>query len=254
VTREWRQLPWPRLAAESAAIVASILLAFAIDAWWADRGETNREQEILGALLDDFRASRDEIDRWLAYHRAAKETATRLLQVATGEGDPVSAAEFDRFLSDLTWIDPRRHFTTLTLDAVIAGGEIALIRDDDLRRQIADWPSRIEAVAFTQRQEVKFFEEVWMPFLVDRISLPQIDLAGGTHMPGNPQIQVEPVPLRLSDHQDQRQILRLPEFGNLLLWKRWIHGDTLLQFDSAMTELSRTIASLEDALGMSREP
>jgi hypothetical protein len=253
VTREWRQLPWPRLAAESAAIVASILLAFAIDAWWADRGETNREQEILGALLDDFRASRDEIDRWLAYHRAAKETATRLLQVATGEGDPVSAAEFDRFLSDLTWIDPRRHFTTLTLDAVIAGGEIALIRDVDLRRQIAGWPSRIEDVGFTQRQEIHFFEGRWMPFLVARAFLPQIDLAGA-HMPGNPEIDVDPVPIRLAETRDHRDLLRLSEFQNLLMWKRWIHADVLLQFDTALAELNRTIASLEDALGMSLEP
>lgn len=32
-----QKLPWKRLLAEATAIVLSILLAFAIDAWWEDR-------------------------------------------------------------------------------------------------------------------------------------------------------------------------------------------------------------------------
>ncbi|MGB5165798.1 MAG: hypothetical protein WBN61_11105 [Woeseiaceae bacterium] len=32
-----KNMPWGRLAVEAAAIVGSILLAFAIDAWWHGR-------------------------------------------------------------------------------------------------------------------------------------------------------------------------------------------------------------------------
>jgi hypothetical protein len=38
---EIRTVPWKHIAVEAAAIVASILLAFAIDAWWDARAEHN---------------------------------------------------------------------------------------------------------------------------------------------------------------------------------------------------------------------
>jgi len=34
---ETEKIPWKRLVLEATAIVASILLAFAIDAWWDER-------------------------------------------------------------------------------------------------------------------------------------------------------------------------------------------------------------------------
>ena len=45
------KIPWKRLSVEAAAIVGSILLAFAIDAWWEDRNQHIEEVEILGQFL-----------------------------------------------------------------------------------------------------------------------------------------------------------------------------------------------------------
>ncbi len=47
-------IAWGRLVAESAAIVVSILLAFTIDAWWADRKDRVEEVRILEALKAEF--------------------------------------------------------------------------------------------------------------------------------------------------------------------------------------------------------
>jgi hypothetical protein len=40
-------IPWKRLSVEAAAIVASILLAFAIDAWWDDYQQRKHLQTVL---------------------------------------------------------------------------------------------------------------------------------------------------------------------------------------------------------------
>lgn len=45
-----QEIPWARISAEAAAIVVSILLAFAIDAAWQHRGEVAEEREILVGL------------------------------------------------------------------------------------------------------------------------------------------------------------------------------------------------------------
>lgn len=47
-------IPWSRIFVESVAIVGSILLAFAIDAWWDDQQERKQEQVYLGALHQEF--------------------------------------------------------------------------------------------------------------------------------------------------------------------------------------------------------
>jgi hypothetical protein len=47
-------IPWTRLIAEGLAIVVSILLAFAIDAWWEQRQDTAEERRILVSLRDEF--------------------------------------------------------------------------------------------------------------------------------------------------------------------------------------------------------
>jgi hypothetical protein len=51
---ETEKIHWKRLALEATAIVASILLAFAIDAWWDDRNEAQLERRMLSALLVEF--------------------------------------------------------------------------------------------------------------------------------------------------------------------------------------------------------
>jgi len=47
---ETRKNSWKRLSVEVAAIVASILLAFAIQAWWDDRQRTTDERVFFAIL------------------------------------------------------------------------------------------------------------------------------------------------------------------------------------------------------------
>ena len=44
------QIPWARVLVEGVVIVASILLAFGIDAWWEQRQDREEERRILQAL------------------------------------------------------------------------------------------------------------------------------------------------------------------------------------------------------------
>jgi hypothetical protein len=57
-----RSIPWARLGAESLTIVASILLAFAIDAWWDGRQAAAREADVLRALAVEVAAN--QVDLW----------------------------------------------------------------------------------------------------------------------------------------------------------------------------------------------
>lgn len=53
---------------EALLIVASILLAFAIDAWWDERKDRRQELKILASLKTEFEANLEQLDRVIDTH------------------------------------------------------------------------------------------------------------------------------------------------------------------------------------------
>lgn len=92
-----RDIPWPRLIAESSAIVISILLAFSIDAWWTERQETVREERQIQALIAEFEGNRStldyDLDRLGEVTSNLEELTNNLSSVSVGDDVTV----FDRY-------------------------------------------------------------------------------------------------------------------------------------------------------------
>ena len=76
---------WARLLAEAVAIVTSILLAFAIDAWWSERQARQEEAEAIAGLRVEFTANVMAIDAVADHHRHSIEAMERLLAMANHE-------------------------------------------------------------------------------------------------------------------------------------------------------------------------
>jgi hypothetical protein len=74
-----QNVPWKRLFAEAAAIVLSILLAFAIDAWWEDRGDRQTELLLLQRLKADFSEINVAIRMIEAEHRETSAACIALM-------------------------------------------------------------------------------------------------------------------------------------------------------------------------------
>ena len=72
-------IQWRRIAVESVAIVVSILLAFAIDAWWEERQERVEEAEILVGLEQEFLDIQSLIESKLQQYSQMKTAVAELL-------------------------------------------------------------------------------------------------------------------------------------------------------------------------------
>ena len=81
---ENQNIPWKRIAVEAAAIVGSILWAFAIDAWWDDHQDRQREMEILEGLLVEFELFEDQLDWDQKYYGALRASALKLVDISMG--------------------------------------------------------------------------------------------------------------------------------------------------------------------------
>ena len=79
-----RSIPWLRICAESVAIVGSILLAFAIDAWWDERLERRLEAQQLERQHLELATNIERIDELLI---SARIVSTGLAIISQIEGE-----------------------------------------------------------------------------------------------------------------------------------------------------------------------
>ena len=164
-----------RLAAEGAVIVVSILLAFAIDAWWADRQEELEETRMLSALLADFNSTRESVREIRRYREAKIASISQLLEAAAGTLE-LAPAQIDSLLGDL--LDSGTvDFSSGALASLFEGGGLTRIRNQDLRQHLTsftyliDWTKDLEEPA-QQRQHMH-----WRPFFWSNAYYPQIENA-----------------------------------------------------------------------------
>lgn len=165
-----RHISWSRIAAESVAIIASILLAFAIDAWWEERGERKLETALLADLQSDFRASQAHLEAWLAGNRRTLEDNTLFV-------DRVRASQPDgRFNAELGWVVsvigvPTYDPTDATFRAALASGRLELLSDYRLRSALATWRQVLEDTREDEEMVRKLVVEKVNPALARQMRL-----------------------------------------------------------------------------------
>ena len=139
---ETQKMPWKRISVEAMAIVASILLAFAIDAWWEYRIEREVEQEVLANLLIEFERNRVELDRTLDTLTGSQNAAKRLLMFAGKSLTSDDNAVIEQKLDELYYFtfDP----PSGALESLMSAGQLNLILNTELRVRLAGWSGLVK--------------------------------------------------------------------------------------------------------------
>lgn len=134
------------LALQAAAIIASILLAFAIEAWWDSRQESELQQAVLASLHRDFQQNRINLNNTLQQFEVWKKQYSRYQSSTPAELallDEEAAGHMVTSLSPGMTYDP----SSGTLDALISDGRLALIEDLGLRDGLANWLRALRDIA-----------------------------------------------------------------------------------------------------------
>jgi len=211
---EVQKIQWKRIFVEAAAIVAGILLAFAIDAWWDERSSQADERAVLSSLLEELHSFENGL-QW-ADRRAEgiRLSAQRLLNAAVGPGDSLPDQEIDRLIGDLSWYITPANLITPILDSLGSGAAISAISSSDLRIKIIVVSSQIEYVRLINQTDMSFFQTQLIPFLMKHTAWQQIYNVSNQEPGTGGEFPGEIVELRaLISHQD---LLSNREFQNLL--------------------------------------
>jgi hypothetical protein len=163
--REVQHVPWLRTITEGVAIVASILLAFAIDAWWQRRAELEQADALVVSLYADFQASQAHLERWLVGNRRIHSATTELLdQITSAERGEEISVPIELIVGAIG--APTYSPTDSTLDAAVSSGQIELIEDSEIRSILALWRQQL---ADTSEDEI-LIREIVVHQLVPELS------------------------------------------------------------------------------------
>ena len=129
---------------EGVVIVASILLAFGIDAWWNGHQDRQAEEVYIGRIAADLTETRDQIIRASERYEMVLEHGGAILPVLTGEhelpGDIVGFLASVLQASRITEPVVARS----AYDDLISTGNLRVIRDATLRTALSQFYATVE--------------------------------------------------------------------------------------------------------------
>lgn len=152
-----RKIRGTRLLLEGLVVVASILVAFALDAWWNMRVEERTEIAHLRALQSDFEQNISRLESLIAREEAIADASRRLLRVASSIGIP-SPEDSMRNLLGRVFNSGRFEPVMGAYEAVVSSGGLAQVRDDSLRLALADFASLVEGSYWEQYSDELYFD------------------------------------------------------------------------------------------------
>jgi hypothetical protein len=149
------------LLLESFVVVASILVAFGLDAWWEHRVEREREAASLRALEADFEQNVSRLSTLAATEESISRASRDLLVLAVEDR---SAADEDSARRLLGQVLNSVRFEPLmgAYEAVVSSGGLSQIRDDSLRAALAQFASTLDV-----RYAERFSDEIYLDFFGD---------------------------------------------------------------------------------------
>ncbi len=193
-----QKIQWKSLFAEAIAIVTSILLAFAIDAWWEEHSDRIRLAGAIQNTAAEVRDAREEIENAVKRNTFRIDGIRRFLSL---KPDELLALPEDSLLSfsGVFYTPSPFDSSGYALQGLLAGGNLEIIADDELRSALIAWAQ------FPKEIERDYAESLQLSMaLFDKIAKHGLYTAfrsktGGLEIPGAVQLRDVLVSLRRDD-------------------------------------------------------
>lgn len=228
-----RSISWPRVFAESAIIIASILLAFWLEAWWSDRQAIDDER----AILTSLRAELDQVIRESAYVRTAAQAiydSTVSLANYSIQGNlPEQNDELHRLITDFAYRINSKFATAPVLESLFYTGDLEVISNSQLRRDISEIRTELEWLRAEIERETEYFNGTVIPYLQQNADIAQL-YTNESYAPGywgDPEFLSNYPGLEPSPKGSLAELLERREFQNILLHRLTTLGNSLFQWE-----------------------
>ena len=240
-----QKINWQRLLVEAAAIVISIIIAFAIDAWWDVRQERQAEFDYLIALQKDFSETRESLENQVDRVSSLFSQVDQVLGVIA---DTESAKLPDSFSSMVgaAYVIPRPVTVTGTYEDMVNSGNLQLIRNQELRLAMAKFMSILEIMNFRSDLSLQTFWSLHAPFVNEYLLFDEFGWNPMENMVGEVKYVAGP-PIKHSFELNVEAI-KTQEFWNLMTGWKVLQGDQQIQSTKAQKLCADILIMLDDGI------
>lgn len=133
-----QQIPWGRLIFEGTVIVFSILLAFAIDAWWDGRKEKDVQIERLARVAAELRSNSERIHDKIETLEVTISAASGFLSWMGPEPQVVELKTFKTQWNRMIAVGTFSLIRSAT-DDFLASGTVVSSQTGDIRLSLSEW-------------------------------------------------------------------------------------------------------------------
>lgn len=142
-----RSMPWLRFGAEFVVIVVGVLTALLLESWWAYAGDRDAEAKYLEQMRSDLERNGQLLAEAIALEQQHLAVVERIeaamYEVEAPDPDSLTVWLGGRRSNDWWYADPRLVDGTMT--ALVATGDLALLRDTRLRSGILSYLGQLSA-------------------------------------------------------------------------------------------------------------
>ena len=239
---EVKRSAWKRLSIEATVIVGSILLAFAIDAWWDQRQERSLERTALIGLQSEYQNHRALIVRHKAQHESIIQHVSYLMDSTQSGAWNSNEYSIDNSIQFLL-IPSTTDLGNGVRDSLINAGNIGIISDVQLRYDLSAWDSVMEELSDDQELGRNIVMNMIIPYLA-RSGIPY---AGWQTFTEEKWGNLESWTLA-SDPDSVARLLKDPEFRSILSVRFTFLHHATGEFDRAIDAVDTILAKIESAL------
>jgi len=140
------KIPWPRVLAEGAVIVGSILLALFLEKWSAEREARRDVSADLVGIEGELESNLSLLDYDLDLLRRVVAASGSLVESLDEQSDAPFVTVSDTIAAMARILSPTLDLSMGGVEALMASGRLAIVRSPELRRRLAGLSSLVEEV------------------------------------------------------------------------------------------------------------
>jgi hypothetical protein len=168
--------PNARWVGEFLVIVFSILVAFALDAWWSNRTHAQQARAQIETLHAEFAANQEALTQLRLQLESMRVAVASLLPHISPNAALLPLDSINTMM-DLSFRLGTVELRTGSVQALLSSGELAEIADPMLKALIASWPAEVADLR-SQSSLLEQNREIILDYLHARV--PTLDIAHKT--------------------------------------------------------------------------
>lgn len=170
-----KQQDWLAVSIEIIIVVLGVVLGFQVTDWGESREQRIQEYELLSRLRIEFENNRALYDKVADEHRLSIQKASQMLAFTGPKPSGYNELQVDSLLFYLISETPAYHPAAGEYQAMLASGQLALVRNDSIRIALAAWPGILERMRDTEKEMKSDVVTLFFPYVLQRIPLVTVD-------------------------------------------------------------------------------